>query len=218
MLKGMVFNWKAGFCQSIKYWANHRELAYYGLSIIFTFCQHLESMCEENSKFDQLLCTVEFFFLLWLFVQIKYMLPKSKSSFQLLKLSYKFCAHCRLPCGKAWFFGKEFCRISVKRELFCHVKIRKEKIETITIHKYFSSKTVHYLLLNPENLNKPSKIDVFYWKKGFHFAQHYTGKPDLHNGFLINLSVSPLSTHVQAGDRQPTKAAAQVAVAIFRKT
>ena len=49
----------------------------------------------------------------------------------------------------------------MKRELFCHVKIPKEKIETITIHKYVSSKTVHYLL-NPENLNKPSKIDVFF--------------------------------------------------------
>ena len=64
MLKVVVFNCKAGFCQAIKYSANHGELAYYGLSIILTFCQHLESMCEENSKFDQLLCTVEFFFLL----------------------------------------------------------------------------------------------------------------------------------------------------------
>ena len=64
MLKVVVFNCKAGSCQAIKYSANHRELAYYGLSIILTFCQHLESMCEENSKFDQLLCTVEFFFLL----------------------------------------------------------------------------------------------------------------------------------------------------------
>lgn len=58
MLKGVVFNCKAGFCQSTKYSANHRELAYYGLSIILKFSQLLESVVEENSKFDQLLCTL----------------------------------------------------------------------------------------------------------------------------------------------------------------
>ena len=64
MLKGVVFNCKAAFCQSNNCSANHRDLAYYGLSIILTFSQILEWMVEENSKFDQLLCTLEFFFLL----------------------------------------------------------------------------------------------------------------------------------------------------------
>lgn len=148
MLKGVVFNCKAGFCQSTKYSANHRELAYYGLSIILKFSQLLESVVEENSKFDQLLCTLEFFILFCLFVQVKYMLPKSKTSFQLLKFYGEFCTLCRLPCEKAGFFSKEFCRISVKRKLFCHVMIRKEKTETLIPNKCVYSKTVNYLFKN----------------------------------------------------------------------
>ena len=42
MLKGGVFYCKAGFCQSTKYSANHKELAYYGLSIILNLANSLK--------------------------------------------------------------------------------------------------------------------------------------------------------------------------------
>ena len=69
------------------------------------------------------------------------------------------------------FLGKEFCRISVKRKLFCHVRIRKEKTETIIAPRYVCFKAVHYLLKHYD-LNKPSMYIAFHCKKEFHFVQN----------------------------------------------
>lgn len=46
--KGSGIYCKAGFCQSHKHSANHREVGYYGLSIISAFGQLPELMVDEN--------------------------------------------------------------------------------------------------------------------------------------------------------------------------